>query len=274
MLVKALLVALVMFIAKFSDHCWGQALLERPICCGAMVGLVLGNVPLGVAIGAQLELIFLGTITIGGSLPADLAVGSVLATAFAMINNVSADPSEAASVAIALAVPISLLAVYCYQVFKLFCTTMAGKYDNLLEQGKDKQALNQNVWLTLMYPAIFAVIAFFAILFGSDAVGGLVNNIPAWVMTALKTTGNVLPALGFAILLKVMWKKDIGAFFFIGFVMAAYLGLGAVPVAIIGTAIAVYVCFTDFKHMKEMRALKESGGQVAVAGEKEDFFND
>ena len=225
MIIHAFLVAVVMFIAKFSDHCWGQALLERPICCGAMVCLVLGDLPMGVAIGAQLELIFLGTITIGGSLPADLAVGSVLATAFAMLNNVSSDPSEAASLAIALAVPISLLATYAYQVFKLFCTTMVQRYDRLLDEGEPEKALTQNVLLTLMYPSIFAVIAFIAVLVGSNAIGAVVNMIPAWVLTALQTAGNVLPALGFAILLKTMWKTDIAPFYFIGFIAAAYLGL-------------------------------------------------
>ena len=272
MLIKALLVALVMFIVKFSDHCWGQALLERPICCGALVGLVLGNLPLGVAIGAQLELIFLGTITIGGSLPADLAVGAVLATAFAILNNVSSDPSEASSIAIALAVPISLLAVYAYQIFKLFCTTMVQRYDRLLEQDKPKEALFQNVWLTLMYPIIFTVIAFFAVLLGSNAISSLVANIPEWHMTALKTAGNVLPALGFAILLKTMWKTDIAPFFFIGFVGAAYLGLGPVPTAILGTCIAIYICLTDYHQMQEVNALKEAG--VAPVSEEEAFFNE
>lgn len=58
-------------------------------------------------IGATLELIFLGTITIGGSVPADLAVGSVLATAFTILTH--AEPA----VAVALALPISLLGGLC-----------------------------------------------------------------------------------------------------------------------------------------------------------------
>lgn len=113
MIVKAFLVALVMFIAKFADHGWGQPLIERPICCSALVGLVLGDLRAGVMIGASLELVFLGTITIGGALPADLAVGSVLATAFSILLG------QEQEVAIALAVPISLLATYVYQVFNL-----------------------------------------------------------------------------------------------------------------------------------------------------------
>lgn len=138
--------------------------------------------------------------------------------------------------ATALAVPISLLATYVYQVFKLFCTTMVERYDHLLEIGNDKAALNLNIILTLMYPSIFAIIAFFAIL------------------------------------LKTLWKTNIAPFFFIGFVCAAYLGLGAILVAIISAGIAVYICLTDYSHIKEMNALKASG--VAEVSDKKDFFND
>ena len=87
MLTYALLVALVRYIAKFADHTLGQPLIERPLICGAMVGLVLGDFQQGIIIGATLELIFLGTITIGGSVPADLDVGSVLATAFTILTH-------------------------------------------------------------------------------------------------------------------------------------------------------------------------------------------
>ena len=190
----------------------------------------------------------------------------MLATAFSLLLG------QEQEVAIALAVPISLLATYVYQVFKLFCTTMVQRYDRLLEEGNDKAALKQNIVLTLMYPTIFAIIAFFAILVGTNAIESLVNAIPGWVMTGLKTAGNVLPALGFAILLKTLWRGDIAPFFFIGFVGAAYLGLGPIPIAIIGTGIAIYICFTDYNHIREMNALKAAG--VAEVSEKEDFFND
>ncbi len=113
---------------------------------------------------------------------------------------------------------------------------MVERYDHLLEIVNDKAALNLNIILTLMYPGIFAIIAFFAIL------------------------------------LKTLWKTNIAPFFFIGFVCAAYLALGAIPVAIISAGIAVYICLTDYSHIKEMNALKASG--VAEVSDKEDFFND
>lgn len=156
MLTSALLVALVMYIAKFADHTLGQPLIERPLICGAMVGLVLGDFQQGIIIGATLELIFLGTITIGGSVPADLAVGSVLATAFTILTH--AEPA----VAVALALPISLLAVFVYQVLKLVYTGLVEKYDALLEEGRDRAALGITFGMTLFYGVPFAVLAFSA----------------------------------------------------------------------------------------------------------------
>lgn len=84
----------------------------------------------------------MGTITIGGSVPADLAVGSVLATAFTLLTH------AAPAVAVALALPISLLAVFVYQVLKLVYTALVEKYDALLEQGRDRAALGLTLGMT------------------------------------------------------------------------------------------------------------------------------
>lgn len=156
MLTSAILVAVIMFLVKTADHTLGQPLIERPLICGALVGLALGDLQQGIIIGATLELIFLGTITIGGSVPADLAVGSVLATAFTILTH--AEPP----VAVALALPISLLAVFVYQVLKLVYTALVEKYDALLEQGRDRAALGLTLGMTFFYGIPFALIAFLA----------------------------------------------------------------------------------------------------------------
>ncbi|MFV0575897.1 MAG: PTS mannose/fructose/sorbose/N-acetylgalactosamine transporter subunit IIC [Vibrio sp.] len=265
MLTNALLVALVMYIAKFCDHGLGQPLVERPIICGAMVGLVLGDLEQGIMLGATLELIFLGTITIGGSVPADLAVGSVLATAFTILTKATPE------IAVALALPISLLAVFVYQVEKLIYTGLVEKYDALLEQGKDKAALNITLGMMLFYGVPFAVLAFFGVLFGTDVIQAIVDNIPQSIMNGMQAMGGILPALGFAILLKALWNKNIAAFFFIGFAIAAYLKMPIMGIAIIAGSIALYICFNEFNNAKELKKLKESIS-VGEVDEKEDFF--
>ena len=50
-----------------------------------LVGLVLGDLTLGVQVGALLELIFLGAVPIGASNPPDITSGSIIGTAFVIL---------------------------------------------------------------------------------------------------------------------------------------------------------------------------------------------
>ena len=77
MLVKTLLIALVSFIG-FLECGVGNSMIQRPIVMGPLVGLVLGDVNAGLAVGATLELAFMGNVTIGAALPPEITAGGIL----------------------------------------------------------------------------------------------------------------------------------------------------------------------------------------------------
>lgn len=58
-MLQALLLGCIAFIGK-CDLATGTNLIQRPIVLGPLVGLVLGDLKLGVEVGAALELAFLG----------------------------------------------------------------------------------------------------------------------------------------------------------------------------------------------------------------------
>ena len=58
-MLQAILIGLIVFIGK-ADYFIGTAMFGRPLVLGALVGIVLGDIPTGVMIGFQLELIFMG----------------------------------------------------------------------------------------------------------------------------------------------------------------------------------------------------------------------
>lgn len=60
MVMTAFLIAVVMFIAQFSDNGMGDIMLKRPLVVSALVGLILGDLQTGVIMGASLEVVFLG----------------------------------------------------------------------------------------------------------------------------------------------------------------------------------------------------------------------
>ena len=147
------------------------------------------------------------------------------------------------------------------------------KYDALLEEGRDRAALGLVLGMTFFYGVPFAVIAFFGVLFGTDVIRSLVESIPDTVMRGMTAVGGVLPALGFAILLKALWNRNIAAFFFIGFAMTAYLKLPIIGIAIIAASVAVYLCLNEFNQLK---ANKQKAATTAPASvdDKDGFFND
>ena len=54
-MLQAILIGLIVFIGK-ADYFIGTAMFGRPLVLGALVGIVLGDIPTAVMIGFQMEL--------------------------------------------------------------------------------------------------------------------------------------------------------------------------------------------------------------------------
>lgn len=89
-MVEALLLGLVAFIAQ-SEYALGTSLISRPIVTGLLTGLVLGDVQTGVIMGATLELAFIGSFSVGASIPPDVVTGGILGVAFAITSGAGAN---------------------------------------------------------------------------------------------------------------------------------------------------------------------------------------
>lgn len=97
---EAIFIGIVAFIG-FLECGLGNSMIQRPIVMGPLVGLVLGDLQTGLAVGATLELAFMGNVTIGAALPPEITAGGILGTALAISSN---GGTEAA---LALAIPIA-----------------------------------------------------------------------------------------------------------------------------------------------------------------------
>lgn len=102
------------------------------------------------------------------------------------------------------------------------------------------------------------LIAFLPIYFGAEQARIYVQQIPQWIIDGFSIAGGIIPAIGFAMLLKIMMKLEYVMFLIIGFVLAAYLEMPILAIALIGLAIAMY----DFYQNKNRK-------DSSVAGEEE-----
>lgn len=77
-LVSAILVGLVGVFCMLDSRLLGRLNFEQPLIGGTLVGLVLGDVPTGLAVGAAVELVSMGLVQVGAAVPPDMVLGGIV----------------------------------------------------------------------------------------------------------------------------------------------------------------------------------------------------
>lgn len=215
------------------DFQFGSLYINRPIVLGPLVGLVLGDVTQGLIIDANLELFFMGAVSIGAYIPPDSIVGGILATAFAISTGNSTEA------AIALAMPIGLISLAVGNFLNVFNSVILRFTDKYAEEGKYGGIVATHWMIGILNVLRRFLLVFFAFYLGVDKMQGLIDAIPTVLIDGMDAAAGLLPALGFAMLMRMILNKQIIPYFFLGFICAAYLGMPVLGVAILGLIIVV-----------------------------------
>jgi len=238
----ALILAIVAYVAVVmnlgASVFWHEARIV-----GAVTGLIVGDVKLGLTIGATLTLMSLGMWTYGGATIPDFMTGAILGTAFGALPGVGLEGG------LAIAVPAALLMTQLDILGRATTTLFIHGADKAVAEGNVRAVtwwhlLGQLPWgLTRFVPV------FLAVWLGAGPVQAAINGMPENLMRAIKVTGSVLPALGFALLLTMMPLKKYWPFALIGFILFAYLKVPMIGIALAAVAIGVI-----YLGLKEVRA--------------------
>jgi len=233
MFIQALLIALWAGIAGI-DLFDGLLHIHRPIVTGVVIGLILGDLQTGVIVGATLELVWMGMVPLAGAQPPNVVIGGVTGTAFAILAKQT--PDMAISIAVPFAVAVQGAITLMFTVF----SPVMHKADKYAEQGNTVGIDRINYLGMAGLFVFYFIIAFLPIYFGADSAKTMVEVMPTWLIDGLKIAGGIMPAIGFATLLKIMLKKEYIPFLILGFIFVTYGKLDILPVALIGTAVALY----------------------------------
>ena len=234
MLVQGLLIGLLATICGgvFVEYLvW---IIRNPIIEGALTGLILGDWMTGATIGATIQLIYMGQITVGGVSSFDKCYAGVIATAVTMLSHQT--PEVGVTIAVTLGT-IGLLASNALMTVNVAFVHMADRY---IETGETKRLWVYNWLLPQLVAALFyGIPAFICVYFGADVFESFMSALPIQVSNALNVVGSVLPALGIGMMFKAVYKKKFIAFAIIGFVLIAYLHLDIIACTLVGVAAAV-----------------------------------
>jgi len=231
----ALVLSFIAGFAYFSRRFLGDWYLERPIVLGPLVGLVMGDFHTGLIVGGTLELVFMGAADIGGSVPPNYTIGAVLGTAFAIASG------QGIETALVIAIPAALLGSFCEVLAKTLSSFFVNAAERRAEYGDDRGIAMLMHMGNLFHFLADAVPTFIALSLGANAVKHLAESIPSWLNQGISVAGNMLPALGFALLLNSLAPGAMLPFFFIGFLLAAYTNWGVLAIALLAIMVALII---------------------------------
>lgn len=267
-----------LFACLCSNSCMaGQAVgnytIGRPLVGGLICGLILGNVPLGIACGVATQLVYIALVTPGGTVAADVRAISYIGIPLAMVaissRGLNPFSTDAANMAKSLGTLVGTVgSVLFYAVAFMNLIWQAFGWKDI-----EKNKLNRIYGVDFGWPWIshlcFSFIPTVLMThFGAQAVTALRNALPmdGVPMKTLFTVGAMLPCVGIAILLRQIVNTSVDFIpFLVGFTLAASLHLNLVSITVVSLLFAMI-----FYEVEMAQGSNNNGSSTAAASASND----
>ena len=265
----AFIIAFCAGFAYFSRRFLGDLFLERAIVLGPLTGLIMGDLRTGLLVGGALELIFMGASDIGGTVPVNLAIGSTIGTALAIAGHLTPE------MALAIAIPAAIAGSLFEMLAKIGSSLFVVGAEHYADRGSAGGiCLMVHLGNLLHFLADFTPV-FLVLWLGGNLGKELATFLPAWLQSGIKLAGNMLPALGFGILLSTLAAPGMIPWFFMGFLLAIFAKFSVLGAAFVGILIGTIYIFQKggLNFVRgETEAEKEVGNLVPAADRRTIFW--
>lgn len=236
MFIKALLIGMFYWVSKWSiGYTFGIRWAYAPMIMGPVIGLFMGDVVTGTIMGAYIQAVYLGLVTdLGGVATVDKSLATCIAIPVAMQAGLSPE------IAVTLAIPFGLLGTLTTNIFKIYATWLTHKADEAAEQGNAKKIRFLHYFGSALGWLPLALIPVTTIVYaGPEVIQNILAVIPDQIVAGLSVVGGILPALGFAMTIRVIGRKQFLPFFFLGFFLVKYFAISTIGASIFGIVAAI-----------------------------------
>ena len=223
-IIQIAVVTLIAFIYGAEKNA-GQILTNMSVTPAWFVGLALGDPVTGLAVGAIVQLMSLGVAAMGGASVPDYPTAAIIGAVVAITSG------QEASVGVAAGIAVGMLGLQLDVIAKTANGFLGRTSQRFAEEGKYSQMKSVLFLGPVFYGLTAAIPTFAVLLFGADAVNAFLSG--------LSIAAGILPVVGLAMLLSFMPMKKFIAYAIVGFVLAAYLQISILPIALLGAAAAI-----------------------------------
>lgn len=233
--VQILLVVIVAFIIGCSSVN-DQIETYQPVIACSLIGLVTGNLELGVMLGGSLQLITMGWANVGAAMAPD---ASLAAVASAIILIQGGQGEKGIGTAIGLAVPLAVAGLALTMLVRTATVFIAHVMDSRAEAA-DIAGIQRWHFIGMALQGLrVAIPALLLTLIPADIVRNGLEAMPDWLTAGMTIGGGMVVAVGYAMVINMMSSREVWPFFFLGFALAAIQQLTLIGLGIIGVCLAV-----------------------------------
>lgn len=255
------LVILLAAYMAWDNGTGNQVTGNWPVIIGMLVGLIMGDVNVGLVIGVTLQLMSLGVAAIGGSSIPEYGVATIVGVFLAIRTGAST------GTAIAVGLPVGMLTLQFDVIMKIINNFFAHWSQRLLHEKKFEK-MDFVFYLTVFCWMLKYVIPItLVVLFGTPIVKAVLHVIPTWFTNGLTIAGGMLPVVGIGMLLRYMPVKKYLTYLILGFVAAAYVKIPVLGIALIGGAAAYAIYQHNSQKLVESAAVTSADSQVNDEGD-------
>ncbi len=203
--------------------------VRQPLFSALIIGILMHDITHAIIIGAAIQILYIGLVAAGSNLPADDCLAGLIAIPLALNTGLSPE------LAIAIAVPVGVMGVFIDQFRKTVNAAFVHMADKYAEEGNSTQIK----MCAMVYPTILGFflrfpVPFLANMYGKDSINNFLNSVPQWLIHGFSVAGGLLPALGFALTIFVIGKKELMPWFIIGYFLVQFSGIPVFGAAIFG----------------------------------------
>lgn len=219
--VEVLLVSLVGGVMAMDRTAALQVMISRPVVAAPAIGLLLGDPATGLKVGLIIELLWIGHLPVGASLPPDETVVSILVTAISVWCGRFLDGAGEGVIALttALVIPAAVIAQRIDSRIRQMNIASAHKADSLagsLDLDGVQRECMKGVGRFYMGYASMLLLFLSA---GTAAVCLVYPFMPEFVLTGLERFNHVLPVIGVVSVLSMARVKNSLGFFLLSFAL-------------------------------------------------------
>lgn len=233
--IQMILVVVVAFFAGMGGIL-DEFQFHQPLVACTLIGLVTGNLTIGIILGGSLQMIALGWANIGAAVAPDAALASVAST---IILVQGGQGQKGIGTAIGIAIPLAVAGLFLTMLVRTISVAIVHIMDRKAEEANWKAIDRWQMIAVALQGLRIAIPAALLLAIPASVVRAGLNAMPAWLNEGMTIGGGMVVAVGYAMVINMMASKEVWPFFAIGFALAAIKDLTLIALGAIGLSMAL-----------------------------------